>query len=95
MKEYPLTKGELYGLATLGGLATACFTAGSALFSSSFSISKDIAFSSNVPEKVIVYYETISRFSFWGSLGLFLIGAILVFAGGVRVRQIISETTHE
>ena len=95
MKEYPLTKGELYGLASLGGFATLCFTVGSGLFSSSFGITKDIALSTDIPEKVIVYYETVSKFSFWGSLGLFLLGGLLVLAGGIRVSQIISETTHD
>ena len=95
MKEYPLTKGELYGLASLSGFATLCFSVGSGLLSSSFGITKDIALSTDVPEKIIVYYETVSKFSFWGALGLFVFGGLLFAAGGIRVRQIISETTHD
>lgn len=95
MKEYPLTKGELYGLASLGGMATFCFSVGSGLFGSSFNIAKDIAFASkDVPEKIIVYYMTVSQFQFWGAIGLFVLGVVLLAAGGVRVSRIINETIH-
>lgn len=95
MKEYPLTKSELYGLASLGGSATLCFSLGSAAFGYAAAITKDMAFSSNVPEKIIVYYSTMRDFAFYGSFGLFAIGAILVIVGGIRVRQIVAETTHD
>jgi hypothetical protein len=94
MKEYPLTKGELYGLGTLGGAATLCFSLGSAAFGYAAAITKDMAFASNVPEKIIVYYSTMRDFAFYGSFGLFAVGLVLIVAGGIRVRQIIAETDH-
>jgi len=55
MKEYPLTKGELYGLASLGGAATLCFSLGSAAFGYAATITKDMAFASNVPETRVLH----------------------------------------
>jgi len=94
MKEYPLTKTELYGLASVGGFATLCFSGGSAALGYASTVTKDIAFSSNVPDKVISYYSALRDVAFYGSIGLFLLGALAVAAGGLLARAIIKETTH-
>jgi hypothetical protein len=94
MKEYPLTKTELYGLASVGGFATLCFSGASAAMGYASTVTKDIAFSSNVPEKVISYYSALRDVAFYSSLGLFLLGILAIAAGGLLARAIIKETTH-
>jgi len=95
MKEYPLTKGELYNLGTIGGLSAVFFSLATGLFGFATTITKDIAFSSSVPETVIVYYSTLRDFAFYGSAFSAFVGVIFLVAGGLRVRQIIKETMHD
>src|ERR1700682_1021692 len=40
MKEFPLTKTELYGLASVGGFATLCFSGGSAALGYASTVTK-------------------------------------------------------
>jgi hypothetical protein len=95
MKEFPLTKTELYGLASIGGFATLCFSGGSAALSYASTVTKDIAFSSNVSEKVISYYSGLRDVAFYGSFGLFFVGIVALAAGGLLARSIINETKHD
>jgi hypothetical protein len=94
MKEYPLTKTELYGLASIGGFATLCFSGGSAALSYASTVTKDIAFSSSVPDKVIAYYSGLRDVALYGSFALFFVGAIALLGGSILARAIIKETKH-
>jgi hypothetical protein len=95
MKEFPLTKTELYGLASVGGFATLCFSGGSAALGYASTVTKDIAFSSNVPDKIVSYYSALRDVAFYGSLGLFLLGIIALIGGGLLAKAIIKETSHD
>jgi hypothetical protein len=95
MKEYPLTEGELTALAALGISATLCFSLASALFGFAVTVTKDIAFASNIPESVSVFWSTLRTGAFIGTGVFGALGIGFLYIGKSRVAAIKDETTHE
>jgi len=95
MKEYPLTKGDMRDLAKTGLAATICFSFASGLFGFIVNLSKDLAFASNLPEKVIAFWDAIWWCSVAAMLVFAVFGGLAVRDGRMRIKEIEDETDHE
>lgn len=94
MKEYPLTEGELTALTALGAFATLCFSLASALFGFAVTVTKDIAFASTLPDKILTFWDTLRLGAFIGTAIFIVLGIVFVAIGRSKVSSIKRETTH-
>ena len=94
LKEYPITEGELTALATIGAVATLCFSVASALFGFAVTVTKDIAFASTLPDSILTFWGTLRIGAFIGTGIFVLFGIVFIVVGKSKISAIKRETTH-
>jgi hypothetical protein len=95
MKEYPLTKRDLWSLGGLQ-LGTAVFfsLAGTCL-GFWINVRETVAFADKVDPRVLGQWEGYGSAALVGAITTFLIGVTLLILSGIEVTTIIKETEHE
>jgi hypothetical protein len=92
MKGYPITDGELGQLFGIGALATVSFSIAAGLLGFAIDVTKDMAFSPDLPEAVITHWGAMKTLSLWACAALALVGAGFVLWGHSIIGRIKNQT---
>ncbi len=95
VKEYPLTEADMRDLMKTGIIAGGSFSLATGLLGFVVNLSKDFAFSSNVPDKIASFWSGVWWSCIIAALCLLAISAWAVVSGNSRLKQIMDETVHE
>ena len=94
MKEYPLSKPELW---TLGGIqlgSAVSFSLAGTCFGLWSSTKQQLAFAQGAKPQIAGYWQGVGDMAFYGMIGLAIIGAALFLLSGFNVLKIIWTTEH-
>jgi hypothetical protein len=95
IKEYPLTKNELW---TLGGLQAGsgiAFSLAGICFGQWSSVKEQIAFANGSRPQVVGYWNGVGDMAWYGMIALLIIGVMLLIISGFNVVKIIKGTAHD
>ena len=95
MKEYVVTKSELYELGGVGLFATLFFSVASAFGGFAVDASRDLAFNATAAKEALAFWGAMRTAATIVTIVFFVFGVLLIVYGGFRLNGILEETTHE
>jgi hypothetical protein len=94
VKGYPVTRDELFTLAGVGLLSSACFGVGVNFIDRSIDLMADLEINQGIPQEIMVRWAT-REYDYWYfGLVLVAIGIAAAIAGGIKILSIIRSTEH-
>lgn len=94
MKEYPISKDEIFGLGGTSVFATTLIAFGSASWQRSQDIERNLELSQGIPETTIARWKAKQEDAHSNAILFFVAGAVVALFWGWKVWSIISNTTH-
>ena len=94
MKEYPVTRDELFELGGIGVATTICFSVGGSYMSRSVDIQRDLELSQQLPSDVVVRWQTKEIDYWYFGIAIVFIGVVALALGGAKIFSIMRSTKH-
>lgn len=95
MKAYPVTSIELWGLGSLGLLASLAFSAGASCITFSIDTTENLDLSQGVASATLAYWQAAKLFAMIGGIGLLVVSIATVAGGSLYILHILRRTTFD